>query len=268
MPTLALPSLLDRLEEARVHCRAMIVVAHPDDETLGAGALLARLDHAFVVHLADGAPAAPERQAYADRRRREVLAALAIAHIPESQTRSLGLVDQQAVYSLAWAAREIAALLLWEVPDLVITHAYEGGHPDHDAAAFVCRAAFQLCERAGGPVPMGLIEMPFYHHEQSRPVIARFLAPDRDAREIQLDDFQQQKKKRMLAELHSQAHVVAAFPTDVERFRTAPLYDFSSPPHPGVLHYEEEPWGVSWPCFRDRAHVAALELELGGALCR
>ena len=37
--------------------RVVVVVAHPDDETLWAGALLGRLQNALLIHLTDGAPA-------------------------------------------------------------------------------------------------------------------------------------------------------------------------------------------------------------------
>ncbi len=36
--------------------RVMIVVAHPDDETIGLGAQLRRFEDALLVHVTDGAP--------------------------------------------------------------------------------------------------------------------------------------------------------------------------------------------------------------------
>src|SRR3954466_10614255 len=68
--------------------KLLLVVAHPDDDILGAGALLARLPWTRIVYVTDGAPrdgrdarghgfAGPED--YAAARRREALAALALA---------------------------------------------------------------------------------------------------------------------------------------------------------------------------------------------
>src|SRR5437868_2111019 len=51
-------NLLRRLRSDRddIAVPALIVIAHPDDETIGCGALLRRLPRALVVHVTDGAP--------------------------------------------------------------------------------------------------------------------------------------------------------------------------------------------------------------------
>ena len=43
-------------ERRTVKARVMIVVAHPDDETIGMGAQLNRFDDALLVQVTDGAP--------------------------------------------------------------------------------------------------------------------------------------------------------------------------------------------------------------------
>src|SRR5690242_7329714 len=45
--------------------RVLVVVAHPDDEAIGAGALLCGIPEATIVHVTDGAPADP---GYAQRK--------------------------------------------------------------------------------------------------------------------------------------------------------------------------------------------------------
>ena len=63
----------------------------------------------------------------------------------------------------------------------------------------------------------------------------------------------------------TQARVLAPFPLGPERFRSAPRYDFSRPPHPGPLHYERADSGATWGIdgARWRAEATAAARRLG-----
>jgi hypothetical protein len=50
------------------------------------------------------------------------------------------------------------------------------------------------------------------------------------------------------------------FPVDEERFRAAPVYDFSQPPHAGKLLYEHFNWGMTGERWRSLAAGAAQAL--------
>jgi LmbE family N-acetylglucosaminyl deacetylase len=86
--------------------RILIVAAHPDDETIGASALLGANAGATVLHVTDGAPCDPrwrppavaELPAYA--RVRACEADRALRHV---RAHSIGplVPDQRAVYELA-----------------------------------------------------------------------------------------------------------------------------------------------------------------------
>jgi hypothetical protein len=61
----------------------------------------------------------------------------------------------------------------------------------------------------------------------------------------------------------TQRCVLDQFPIDRERFRQAPCYRFTAPPHEGRLFYEYFDWGMSgarW-CALARHMLASLELE-------
>src|SRR5581483_968566 len=91
-----------------------IVVAHPDDEVIGAGAQLCRWPQARVLCVTNGAPrnGVDARRAgfltvpdYAAARREESTRALSLAGISADQFRALNHPDQQASLRLAELSR-------------------------------------------------------------------------------------------------------------------------------------------------------------------
>jgi LmbE family N-acetylglucosaminyl deacetylase len=252
----------------------MVVVAHPDDETIGAGSRLGRFADALVVHVTDGAPRAAGCSGwkdYAALRRRELEAAMALAGLGADRLVALGYPDQAASLHMEEAARRIAGLVADWRPDAVLTHPYEGGHPDHDATAFAVQAALALLRRDGvallrrgrEPVPL-LTEMAFYHGGGADGVATfqDFLPGGPAVRTRHLDAGARALKRRMFDAHASQAGVLARFRDDLERDREAPAYDFTRPPHPGRLNYERFDWGMTGARWRALAAAALDALGL------
>ena len=245
--------------------RVLVVVAHPDDEAIGAGALLAELPDAVVAHVTDGAPrdnAVAElrgfssRDAYAEARRAEVLAALSIAGIQASRVRCLGYVDGEATLSLVQLCHDVIDLMLEVAPEIVLTHPYEGGHTDHDATAFAVHLACGILRREGLPAPV-VLEMTSYHSRNGRRVRNQFL-PRRNVpeRSLELPPEAQLLKLRMFEQFLSQRVCLRDFPVQVERFRIAPRYTFTTPPHEGQLDYERYCATICGDEWRARAEKA------------
>jgi LmbE family N-acetylglucosaminyl deacetylase len=246
----------------------VILAAHPDDETLGASLVLARFPSSRIVYLTDGAPRDPHlwppsmrgaREDYAELRRSEVARVLAHVGISTEQVFWLGGTDQEAIFDIRTLAARLGELLrAWRM-DLLITHPYEGGHPDHDSAALVARLAARSLGREA-PV---ISEMTSYHVRNRRCVTGEFLNPE-PASEIALElkEDDRGRKRRMLDDYRSQRLVLENFPLVAERFRIAPAYDFSHPPHNGRLWYECMGWAMTGARWRQVA-LAATEQAQG-----
>ncbi|HEV7254289.1 MAG TPA: PIG-L family deacetylase [Mesorhizobium sp.] len=279
-PTAALPPelagfarLLAEASEARPGGGEMaVVVAHPDDETIGFGGQLRRMRNSIIVHVTDGSPrsgfdarahgfAAPED--YAAARRRELEAAVSEVGVPASSLLSLGIPDQDAPRRIADIAKKLAALFGTRKPRFVLTHPFEGGHPDHDATAFGVWAACRLVARGGG-MPPAVIEMASYHLGSEGAVWGRF-AGDEPELVLTLGPEDLARKQRMFAAHRSQTQVLAQFAVGEERFRLAPAHDFAALPNGGRLLYESKGWGLKgdeWLTL-SRVALAALGLQAG-----
>jgi len=227
--------------------RVAVIVAHPDDEAIGAGVLLAEIPDAVVVHVTDGAPRSSAtvrrrgfktREAYAEARRAEVVNALKLVGIPEESIRCLNFVDGEATLRLVELCHDVIDLLLELEPEVVLTHPYEGGHTDHDATAFAVHLACGIMRREGVASPI-ILELTSYHQKNGKRVRSAFLTrkgvPERS---LELDNDAQLLKARMFEAFVSQRDCLRDFPLQAERFRVAPRYDFTQPPHEGTLDYE------------------------------
>lgn len=247
------------------------MAAHPDDEVIGAGAHLGCWKRVRFVHITDGAPRKPadalragygRREEYARARRQELLSALALAGFGPAHTECLGIVDQEASVALVWLANRLRDLFRELQPELILTHPYEGGHPDHDATAFAVDAARQLLEREKATVP-SIIEMSSYHNRAGQLVSGEFLTfPACDAVKCLLTVPQRLFKRRLFECFPSQREVLRYFPLECETFRIPPVYDFTQPPHPGKLYYELFDWGMNGSRWRQLAHEAIQSLDL------
>lgn len=271
-------TLLDAICAATLTARpafaTMLVAAHPDDETIGAGGRLANLQ-LWVVHVTDGSPrdlrdandaGFQTRQAYAEARRRELLSALEQVGIGTERTRALSVVDQEASLDLVELTCRLADLFREIDPAVILTHPYEGGHPDHDATAFSVHAACALVDRKGKPPPE-IIEFASYHDRAGAMSFFEFLpAEGCIERTILLSEQERALKRQMLDCFATQQKTIAPFPIDRECYRTSPRYDFTAPPHSGTLFYERYPWGMTGERWRLLAASAQERLGIGGRL--
>jgi LmbE family N-acetylglucosaminyl deacetylase len=224
----------------------LIVAAHPDDETVGVGGQFGRLKDPYILHVTDGAPlaAGASRSGYAETRRREFEAAMGVAGFDMRRSVEFGAVDQETAFSLGGLTKLLLERMREIRPQVVFTHPYEGGHPDHDSCAFMVQTAAGMMES-----PPLRMEFTSYHNGSphaawSTMKTGEFL-PGPKSTVVALTPAARERKRRMLDCYTSQQHVLKEFSVDQERFRAAPHYDFSKAPHAGSLYYDDKNWRVT-----------------------
>ncbi len=240
--------LLPRLAaNQRIPERVALVVAHPDDETVGLGSRLALFDDLTLIHLTDGTPddvsfaqraGFADNPAYAAARRAELAAALAALGATPARRIAYGLPDQRAHENLPAIIDRLAADLAGHAA--IITHAYEHGHPDHDTAAL---AVAHARARLGASAPQAY-EFATYYRDGDHIRFGDFY-PDADAPEtrLPLSAAQREAKRAAFAAHASQASTLAQFDPARETLRPAPTYDFTRPAPPARAAYEL--WGFA-----------------------
>ncbi len=225
--------------------RTLVLVAHPDDEAVGCGALLQRMVDPLVVFATDGAPRSEffwenygSREDYALTRYVEADTALKTVGVRRFRflVEDDRIVDQELFLNLERAYEALRQLIESERPSVILSMAYEGGHPDHDACCFLAAVAAEQFD-------LPAWEMPLYHRREDAIERQTFL-DDNGGIEIDISREELVAKMNMFAAYDSQAEVLREFLPYTERFRSMKSYDFSQPPHAGVLNYEAWQWAM------------------------
>ena len=229
--------------------RTLVLVAHPDDECVVCGGLIQRMADPQVVFCTDGAPYDPyfwgrygSREAYAELRAREAQHALRAVGVAKfeylKRLDGLAFIDQELFRNLEAACDAAYRMVRRFRPQAILTLSYEGGHPDHDTCSFLS----SLVHREFG---IEVWETPVYHRTVDGAIVKQeFIQSTGDELQLQLTPEELARKKTMWTAYESQSFV-QVFDPEVERFRRQPEYDYSRPPHSGVLNYEAWQWRMT-----------------------
>jgi N-acetylglucosamine malate deacetylase 2 len=238
--------------------RALVIVAHPDDECVAFGALLQRVAQPMVIYCTDGAPSDPyfwqdrygSRENYRDMRKGEARAALNtvgvsdvtfLADDPAAQGR---LMDQELFRALPVAYRLLREKIAEKKPTALLTLAYEGGHPDHDSCNF-------LTSNLSTDTDLPAYEAPLYHRAGwtgegiNRRGLQRFIGDSRNEIDVAPTETELQRKRAMCEQYPSQGDFLGFFDIRREVLRRMALYDYNRPPHEGTLNYEAWRWRMT-----------------------
>jgi LmbE family N-acetylglucosaminyl deacetylase len=248
---------------------ALLVFAHPDDETVALGARMGRLGAAHFVYVTDGAPrneqdsrwhGFPSWREYREARADELRKMFSAAGISSATHECFDVPDQEASLQLVAITRRVADLIAVRHPEVIFTHPFEGGHPDHDACAFAVHHAVHLpgAGTESGPI---IIEGAFYNALGSGPGSLLPRSDEVPQIEYRLTEEERQRKEARIDCFVSQRETLQGFPLEGERFRIAPAYEFRKPAHPPPLLYDRYPWGMTWERFVQLATTAEQMLH-------
>jgi N-acetylglucosamine malate deacetylase 2 len=233
-----------------------VIVAHPDDELIGMGSRLSRLENLTLVYATDGAPSNMRHaralgfdsaEAYSRARYDESRAALAIAGANPVRQKVLGFSDGDTVFHLLALVERVAQTITGAAA--VITHAYEGGHPDHDSCALAVQLACSEISARGQKPPLRLEFAGYYSHGGQ--LVTNSFWPAADVREavVRLSWREQRTKRKAMRAFATQSIIIKKYPPAREAYRGAPVYDFFRPPPPGEWYYDCYNWplkGKDW----------------------
>lgn len=250
---------------------AVLVFAHPDDEVIALGGRLGRFQSAHLVHVTDGAPRNGQDSRahgfasldeYRQARVEELRRALETAGLHHPSCECLDIPDQEASLQLVRLTLLLSHLFDERRPDVIFTHPYEGGHPDHDACAFAVHHAIALQSAQSQNLPL-IIEAPFYHAGPNGMETGNFLPHVQPQQEIvyQLSPEERQRKQALLDCFSTQRETLSVFKVEEESFRIAPVYDFRRPPHTAPVFYDQHPWGMKSSLFCELASDAENTLK-------
>jgi len=248
--------------------RLLVLAAHPDDETLGAGGILASCaadGRVAVLILTDGVPVDPTHfavsgrwspDAYRQLRRHESLRALSALGLDARFVFFGCIPDQQLAWHLKAGWNVLLSVVRQFRPQVLLAPAFEGGHPDHDAANFLA-SRLQTSE---GP---DVWEYPLYTVRDGQPCHLRFRDLDSTVLNCELDAELQTRKTAALSCYASQAATLAGLGSVAsETIRPLPAHAYHQPALPEPAVYER--WG--WP-ITAAAVARQFEAALGSRWC-
>jgi LmbE family N-acetylglucosaminyl deacetylase len=225
---------------------ALLIAAHPDDLALGAWGWVERHRGPLTVaYLTDGAPLDPRwrapgfssRAAYREQRRSEAKAAWR-SH-PSAALHFAPIPDQQLSLNLPLAEQWLQTLAASRPPAIILSPAWEGGHPDHDSANLL---AARIAARFGSEV----LEYALYTARGG--IIVRQCFPEATDILEYLSPALTAAKRAALGAHASQWQTLLPFDPGRETIRPLPRHDYCRRPCPSPCVYEI--WG--WPCTADQ----------------
>lgn len=222
--------------------RPILICAHPDDEVISSSKYISSSrDRIHIAYVTDG-DADEEGGKKRKERSQESRTALEYAGIEDrNQIHFLGFPESDTPNESRTILHRIKQLIERLDPDLILTHAYDGAHFDHDLVRFLINI---LISSESLDIPIA--EFALYHDNNGHSNHNTFITPD-STRDIvfNLSAEDITRKERMLSAYRSQQKYLKYFNTgnpELMRFCFANELDpriFEKKPHSFLLGYDD-----------------------------
>ena len=218
--------------------RILFAIPHPDDEIVGTCTLIKNFVEEkkiiTIVFLTNGVISRQQNwfwkrsmyQHFVEIRKNEMLKSIELLGVKQYfyqniPTRSLK-VNIEETYKL------ISKIIKKNKIDTVFCPAYEGGHPDHDITNFICSRLDGQCN---------LFEFPEYNFYNGKINSNTFCQSYGKDKTIFLNSSEKKFKRKCLNIYKSEKNNLNYINLNKECFRPMIKYDYSTPPHKGILFY-------------------------------
>jgi len=223
--------------------RILILVPHPDDEVVACAGAISRAQtegaDIFALYLTHGCIA---RETLWPWQRKHYMRFVARRRTEAEETAKL-----LGITSVGWSPRparhlwrelravydEIRVAIAIHNIDQLWVPAYEGGNADHDGLNAVGSVFLKQ---------LSVLEFAEYNFFDGKAHSQAFPAPNGTEKTLTLTAEEQAQKRAALALYRSEQQNLHYVRTEHECFRPLASYDYSRPPHPGMLWYTRFQW--------------------------
>ena len=130
--------------------------------------------------------------------------------------------------NIAGTYKKIKDIIRKKKIDTIFCPAYEGGHQDHDVSNFICSRLIDRCK---------IFEFAEYNNSENRVKSNEFIEESGNQIVIKLNKKERKIKSDYLMLYSSEKKNLTYVKTNIESYRQLYSYDYSKPPHSGVLFY-------------------------------
>ena len=216
----------------------LFIIPHPDDEIVGSCSIIRRYKHdgkkVFLFFVTNGVLSKEhvwfweknQIERMIDIRKKEMKLSVRMLDLEDYFFQNIPTRTLKEKISETY--NKIKKIIQLKKIDTIFCPAYEGGHQDHDVSNFICSRLSNICN---------IYEFPEYNYFNRKINCNSFITKHKNEITLKLSDEEKSFKRKCLQIYESEKKNLNYIKINSESFRPIEKYDYSKPPHRGVLFY-------------------------------